>query len=126
MRHEYTLLQETEGSAVPHNIPRGSCPTVKLSRRKHFNFSHIEIAILPHQAVCNLPREAKSRLESGEKKRIRHFTASFPQSTMFSLLLSGRLGELLAPRPDFDNEVTSLLKVQSNTDWSKLLCNFLI
>lgn len=31
---------------------------------------------------------------------------------MFSLLLSGRLGELLAPRPDFDCEVSSLVKVR--------------
>ena len=32
---------------------------------------------------------------------------------MFSLLLSGRLGDMLAPRLDFDEELTSLLKVTS-------------
>ena len=30
---------------------------------------------------------------------------------MFSLLLSGRLGDMIAPRLEFDEELTSLLKV---------------
>ena len=40
---------------------------------------------------------------------------------MFSLLLSGRLGDMLAPRLDFDEELTSLLKVFSSR---RVICRY--